>query len=86
MSDWEQRDWIVFQAAGAPIPAYTCLAQPTTGPWIVRAADELAAAKVVCGITGAVREYAVLPVAVVDLAANDSDVIADVADTPHRAP
>lgn len=38
MSDWEQRDWIVFQAAGAPIPAYTCLAQPTTGPWIVRAA------------------------------------------------
>jgi hypothetical protein len=88
VNDWEQRDFLVFEATGEPVPAYTCFFTAHSCIGHVRAADEVAAAKVVAGVTGRVRKYAVVEVAMVDLAGADplaADLIGQVADTPHRA-
>jgi len=89
MSDWTQRDFLVFEATGEPVAAYTCFLTEHSCIGHVRAQDEVAAAKVVAGVTGRVRRYAVVEVTMVDLAGGDSlgtDLIDEVADTPHRAP
>lgn len=89
MSDWRQRDFLVFEATAEPVPAYTGFFTAHTCIGHVRAEDELAAATVVAGVTGRVRKYAVVEVTMVDLAGRDPlghDLVADVADTPHRAP
>ena len=88
MSDWTQRDFLVFEATGEPVPAYTCFFTEHSCIWHVRAQDEVAAAKVVAGVTRRVRKYAVLEVTIVDLAGDSlgTDLIDEVADTPHRAP
>jgi hypothetical protein len=88
MSDWTMRDFLVFEATGEPVPAYTCFFTEHECIGHVRAADEVAAAKVIAGVTGRVRKYAVLEVTMVDLAAGNplgNDLIGEVADTPHRA-
>jgi hypothetical protein len=88
MSDWMQRDYLVFEATGGPVPAYTCFFTEHTCIGHVRAEDEVAAAKVVTGVTGRLGKYAVLEVTVVDLAAADPlgcDMVAEVADLRHRA-
>jgi hypothetical protein len=88
MSDWTHRDYLVFEATGDPEPAYTCFFTEHTCIGHVRAEDEVAACKVIAGVTGRLRKYAVLEVTVVDLAAADPlgcDVVAEVAGTPHRA-
>jgi hypothetical protein len=87
MSDWTLRDYLVFEATGDPVPAYTCFFTEHTLVGHVRAEDEVAAAQVVAGVTGRVCRYAVVEVTTVDLAApapNGGDVVTDVADTPHR--
>lgn len=89
MSDWTKRDFLVFEATGEPVPAYTCFFTEHTCIGHVRAEDEVAAAKVVAGATGRVGKYAVLEVTMVDLAEADplgGDLLGEVADTPHRAP
>lgn len=89
MSDWTQRDFLVFEATGEPVPAYTCFFTEHRCIGHVRAEDEVAAAKVVAGVTGRVRRYAVLEVTMVDLAEADplgGDLLGEVADMPHRAP
>ena len=89
MNDWQQRDFLVFEATGEPVPAYTCFFSAHACVGHVRAEDEVGAAKVVAGVTARVGRYAVVEVAIVDLAAADPtgrDVLAEVADTPHRAP
>jgi hypothetical protein len=88
MSDWTHRDYLVFEATGDPVPAYTCFFTEHTCIGHVRAEDEVAACMVVAGVTGRLRKYAVLEVTVVDLAAADPlgcDIVAEVAGTPHRA-
>ena len=87
MSDWMQRDYLVFEATGEPVPAYTCFFTEHTCVGHVRADDEVAACKVVAGVTGRVSRYAVLEVTVVDLGADPlaSDLVDEVADMPHRA-
>jgi hypothetical protein len=55
----------------------------------VGAEDEVAAAKVITGVTGRVGRYAVLEVTIVDLGAPDpygTDLVAQIGDLPHRAP
>jgi hypothetical protein len=89
MDDWTQRDFLVFEATGEPVPAYTCFFTEHTCVGHVRAEDEVGAAKVAAGVTGRVRKYAVIEVAMVDLGAGDplgGDLLSDVAGTPHRAP
>jgi hypothetical protein len=89
IKDWTQRDYLVFEATGEPVPAYTCFFASHTCLGHVRAEDEVAASKVIAGVTGRVGTYAVIEVRMVDLAAGDPlghDVVAEVADTPHRAP
>ncbi len=89
MSDWTKRDFLVFEATGEPVPAYTCFFTEHRCIGQVRADDEVAAAKVVAGVTGRVRKYAVVEVTMVDLADADplgADLLGEVADTPHRAP
>jgi hypothetical protein len=88
MSDWMQHDYLVYEATGDPVPAYTCFFTEHTCVGHVRAEDPVAAAKVITGVTGRVGRYAVVEVTVVDLAAPDPhgyDLVAHVADTPHRA-
>ena len=46
MNDWTQRDFLVFEATGEPVPAYTCFFTEHTCIGHVRAEDEVAAAKV----------------------------------------
>lgn len=70
MSEWLQRDYLVFEDTGTSTPAYTCFLAEHTLIGHVRAEDELAAAKVAAGVTGRVRKYAVLEVAIVDLTAD----------------
>jgi hypothetical protein len=87
MSDWTKRDFLVFEATGEPVPAYTCFFTEHSCIGHVRAEDEVAAAKVIAGVTGRVRKYAVVEVTMVDLAAGSplgQDLIGEVADTPHR--
>jgi hypothetical protein len=87
MSDWTKRDFLVFEATGEPVPAYTCFFTEHSCIGHVRAEDEVAAAKVIAGVTGRVRKYAVVEVTMVDLAAGNPlghDLIGEVADTPHR--
>lgn len=89
MSDWGRRDFLVFEATGEPVPAYTCFFTEHSCIGHVRAEDEVAAAKAVAGATGRVRRYAVVEVTMVDLGGQDplgQDLIGEVADTPHRAP
>lgn len=87
MSDWTQRDFLVFEATGKPVPAYTCFFTEHTCIGHVRAADEVAAAKVIAGVTERVGRYAVLEVTMVDLAdPMGHDLFGAVANTPHRAP
>ncbi len=80
------RDFLVFEATGDPQPAYTCFLTEHGDPKHVRAEDEVAAAKVVCGMTGRVRKYAVLEVAIIDLAArpHGDDIVTEVQNTPPR--
>jgi hypothetical protein len=88
MSDWIQRDFLVFEATAEPVAAYTCFFTEHSCIGHVRAEDEVTAAKVVAGVTGRLRRYAVVEVTMVDLAAGDGlgpDLIGEVADTPHRA-
>jgi hypothetical protein len=88
MSDWMQHDYLVYEATGEAVPAYTCFFTEHTCIGHVRAEDPVAAAKVITGVTGRVGRYAVIEVTVVDLAAPDPhgyDLVAHVADTPHRA-
>jgi hypothetical protein len=88
MNDWTQRDFLVFEATGDPVPAYTCFFTEHTCVGHVRAEDEVAAARVVAGVTERVGTYAVLEVTMVDLAGDPlgRDVVGEVADMPHRAP
>jgi hypothetical protein len=89
MSDWLQKDFLVFEATGDPVPAYTCFFTEHACIGHVRAEDEVAAAKVITGVTGRVGRYAVLEVTIVDLGAPDpqgTDIVADVLGLPHRAP
>lgn len=88
MSEWTHRDFLVFEASGDPVPAYTCFFTEHACIGHVRAEDEVAACKVITGVTGRVGRYAVVEVTIVDLAAADPlgrDIIADVAATSHRA-
>ena len=59
MNDWTQRDFLVFEATGEPVPAYTCFFTEHRCIGHVRADDEVAAAKAVAGATGRVRKYVV---------------------------
>jgi hypothetical protein len=89
MSEWLQRDYLVFEADGDPVPAYTCFFTAHTCIGHVRAEDPVVAAKVIAGVTGRVRSYAVIEVTIVDLAAPDPhgrDLISEVRNTPHRVP
>jgi hypothetical protein len=89
MSDWMQKDFLVFEATAEAVPAYTCFFTEHACIGHVRAEDEVAAAKVITGVTGRVGRYAVLEVTIVDLGAPDPqghDVVADVLGLPHRAP
>jgi hypothetical protein len=89
MSDWMQKDYLVFEATADPVPAYTCFFTDHDCVGHVRAEDEVAAARVITGVTGRVGKYAVVEVTIVDLAAPDPqgrDLLADVAAQPHRAP
>jgi hypothetical protein len=89
MSDWLQKDYLVFEASADPVPAYTCFFTEHACVGHVRAEDEVAAAKVATGVTGRVGRYAVVEVTVVDLAAPDpsgSDLVGDISGQPHRAP
>jgi hypothetical protein len=65
------RDYLVFEVDGEPVPAYTCFFDPYACIGGVRAADPVDAAKVVAGVTGRVRKYAVIEAAIVDLTADD---------------
>jgi hypothetical protein len=88
MTEWTHRDYLVFEATGDPVPAYTCFFTEHACIGHVRAEDEVAACKVIAGVTGRLRKYAVLEVTVVDLAAADPlgcDIVAEVAGTPYRA-
>jgi hypothetical protein len=89
MADWLQKDYLVFEASAEPVPAYTCFFTEHACIGHVRAEDEVAAAKVITGVTGRVGRYAVIEVTVVDLGAPDpdgSDLLGYVAGLPHRAP
>lgn len=88
MSDWLQKDYLVFEASADPVPAYTCFFTEHACIGHVRAEDEVAAAKVITGVTGRVGRYAVVKVTIVDLGAPDpdgSDLVIDVGGQPHRA-
>jgi hypothetical protein len=87
MSDWMQKDYLVFEGTGDPVPAYTCFFTEHRCVGHVRAVDEVAAARVITGVTGRVGRYAVLEVTIVDLGADPQrgDLVADVAGQPHRA-
>lgn len=76
MTNWWHRDFLVFEATADPIPAYTTFLTGHTLVGQVRAENEVAAAKVVAGATGRVGKYAVIEVAIVDLAADGVDVVA----------
>lgn len=86
MDDWMQRDYLVFEATGDPVPAYTCFFTGHTCIGHVRARDETGAAKAIAGVTGRVGKYVVIEATVVDLASGlpGHDLLADVASTPHR--
>ncbi len=82
MTDWLDRDWLVVELRDTGIQAYSTIARETVRPaHHVRAPDELAAAKVVAGLTSRVGRYAVVPVSLIDLAANNNDLLAE---RPHR--
>lgn len=82
---WQQRDYLVFEATSAPVPAYACHATKHGEVWHVRADNVTAAAKVVMAVTGRVGKYAVVPATIVELASPlGVDLIQIVADTPHR--
>jgi hypothetical protein len=88
IDDWMKRDYLVFEATGDRVPAYTCFFTEHACIGHVRAEDEVAACKVITGVTGRVRKYAVLEVTIVDLAAEDPlacDVVTEVDNLPHRA-
>ncbi|MEA2151387.1 MAG: hypothetical protein QOD69_3217 [Solirubrobacteraceae bacterium] len=88
MNDWMQKDYLVFEATADPVPAYTCFFTEQACIGHVRAEDEVAAARVITGVTDRVGRYAVVEVTIVDLAAPDpqgSDLVAAVAGQPHRA-
>jgi hypothetical protein len=88
IDDWMKRDYLVFEASGDRVPAYTCFFEEHRCIGHVRAEDEVAACKVVTGVTGRVRKYAVLEVTIVDLGAEDPlgcDAVNEVIDLPHRA-
>lgn len=87
MNDWAKRDFLVFEASGEPVPAYTCFFTAHSCIGHVRAEDEVAAAKVVAGVTERVGRYAVVEVTMVDFATpTGRDLFTQVANTPHRAP
>jgi len=88
MNDWSQRDFLVFEATGDPVAAYTCFFTEHRCIGHVRAEDEVGAAKAVAGVTGRVRKYAVVEVTMVDLAGANplGQDAGDLDGTPHRAP
>jgi hypothetical protein len=89
MNDWTRRDFLVFEAIGEPEAAYTCFFTEHRCIGHVRAEDEVAAAKVVAGVTGRVRRYAVIEATMVDLAGADPlgpDLVSELGGGPHRAP
>jgi hypothetical protein len=84
MSDWDKKDYLVFEKSAKPIPAYTTFLTGYNLVGHVRAVDEEAASKVAAGVTGRVKKYAVLEVTIIDLAADEINVIKVVGDQKHR--
>ncbi|HUR86438.1 MAG TPA: hypothetical protein VMY78_13940 [Solirubrobacteraceae bacterium] len=88
MKSWNQKDYLVFEATGEPVPAYTCFFTEHTCIGHVRAEDPVAACKAITYVTGRVRTYAVVDVTIVDLGAPDpltGDIVDTTAEMPHRA-
>jgi hypothetical protein len=88
MSDWTKHDYLVFEATGELVPAYSCFFTEHTCIGHVRAEDPVAACKVITGVTGRVRKYAVVDVTIVDLGAPDpggSDDPFNMIEMRHRA-
>jgi hypothetical protein len=85
MEDWQNKDWMVFETSERPIHAYNGFSEKFgLAPKYVRAKDEDAAAKVVMGVTGRIGRYAVIEATIIDLSANNNNVVDEVQNMPHR--